>query len=103
MRNGPSTKGRPVLVRKEDGPIDKQRPKMKLVGEDGNIFAILGRASRLLRENGQQEQAKEMSGRVYQSGNYYKALHIISEYVETELSEKTHSKSKNEKERGDAR
>lgn len=67
---------------------------MKLVGEDGNIFAILGRASRLLRENGQAEQAKEMSGRVYQSGDYYKALHIISEYMETELSEKTPIKQK---------
>ena len=79
-------------------PVKKQpmpkRPKMKLVGEDGNIFAILGRASRLLRENGQAEQAKEMSSRVYQSGDYYKALHIISEYVETELSEKTPIKQK---------
>ena len=59
--------------------------------------------SRLLKENGQPDQAKEMCDRVYQSGNYYKALNIISEYVETELSEKTHTKSKNEKERGDAR
>lgn len=79
-------------------PVKKQpvpkRPKMKLVGEDGNIFAILGRASRLLRENGQAEQAKEMGSRVYQSGDYYKALHIISEYVETELSEKTPIKQK---------
>ena len=66
-------------------PVPK-RPKMKLVGEDGNIFAILGRASKLLRENGQPEKAKEMSGRVYQSGNYYQALHTISEYVETELT-----------------
>ena len=74
--------------------MDKQRLKMNLVGEDGNIFAILGRASRLLRENGQAEQAKEMSGRVYQSGGYYKALSIISEYVETELSEKQPDKQK---------
>ncbi len=79
------------------------RPKMKLVGEDGNIFAILGRASKLLRENGQPEKVKEMSDRVYQSGNYYQALHIISEYVETELSEKAPVKSKRERERGDAR
>lgn len=75
------------------------RPKMKLVGEDGssaacNIFAILGRASKLLRENGQPEKAKEMSDRVYQSGNYYQALHIISEYVETELSENIPPKQK---------
>lgn len=79
------------------------RPQMKLVGEDGNIFAILGRASKLLRENGQPEKAKEMSDRVYRSGNYYRALHIISEYVETELSEKAPVKSKRERERGDAR
>ena len=84
----------------QEHPASK-RPKMKLVGQDGNIFAILGRASRLLKENGQMEQAKEMSNRVYQSGNYYKALNIISEYVETELSEKAPVKS--QKDRGDAR
>ena len=77
----------------KEQPIPK-RPKMKLVGQDGNIFAILGRASRLLKENGQPQQAKEMSSRVYQSGDYYKALNIISEYVETELSEKTPPKKK---------
>lgn len=67
---------------------------MELIGQDGNIFSILGRASRLLKENGQPEQAREMCSRVCQSDNYYKALNIISEYVETELSEKTLSKQK---------
>lgn len=80
-----------------------ERPKMKLAGMDGNIFAILGRASQLLKENGQADQAKEMSSRVYQSGDYYKALNVISEYVETELTEKAPTKSRKEKERGDAR
>ena len=65
--------------------LSPHRPKMKLVEQDGNIFAILGRAARLLRENGQPEQAKEMCDRVYQSGDYCEALNIISEYVETEL------------------
>ena len=41
--------------------LPPHRPKMKLVGQDGNIFSILGRASRLLKENGQPDQAKEMS------------------------------------------
>ncbi|MFR1773657.1 MAG: hypothetical protein ACLSW7_15035 [Acutalibacteraceae bacterium] len=86
----------------KEQPVPK-RPKMKLVGQDGNIFAILGRASRLLKENGQPDQAKEMSSRVYRSGNYYKALCIISEYVETELSEKAPAKTRKEKERGDTR
>ena len=74
---------------------------MKLIGEDGNIFAILGRASRLLRENGQQEQAKEMTNRVFRSVDYYSALNIISEYVQTELSEKSPKKTK--KGRGEER
>ena len=77
------------------------RPKMKLVGEDGNIFAILGRASRLLRHSGQADKAEEMYERVTSSHNYYEALNIISEYVETELSDKTPSKQ--DKRRCDAR
>ena len=63
-----------------------QRPKMSLVSLNGNIFCILGEASELLHQVGQAEQAKEMKQRVKQSHDYYKALGIISEYVETELS-----------------
>ena len=67
-----------------------EKPKMNLVGEDGNVFAILGRASRAL------QQAKEMFDRVTSSDDYYEALNIISEYVETELTPKAHgSKPRN--------
>ena len=59
---------------------------MKLEGTDGNIFSILGKATQLLRENGQPEQAAEMARRVFQSHSYEKALAIVSEYVETELT-----------------
>ena len=68
-------------------------PKMELFGHDGNIFAILGRASRLLRENGQRDQSKEMCERVYGCHSYDDALFIISEYVETELSDPDHAKT----------
>ena len=68
-------------------PPAPSKPKMKLLGEDGNIFAILGRAGRLLRENGQGDLVQEITRRVQDSGDYYKALTIISEYVQTELSE----------------
>ncbi len=63
-----------------------KKPRMELLGHDGNIFAIMGRASALLREAGQGEQAKEMIGRVTSSHSYDDALRIISEFVETELS-----------------
>ena len=52
-----------------------------------DIADQLGDASRLLRCAGMSEQANEMADRVHKSGNYYEALGIISEYVETELSD----------------
>ena len=75
------------------------RPKMKLIGQDGNIFAIMGRASRLLKSAGQSDKAKEMCGRVMASKSYNAALTIVSEYVETELSPSPTPK----RDRGDAR
>ena len=75
------------------------RPKMKLLGEDGNIFAIMGRASRLLKNAGQSDKAKEMCDRVTASQSYSEALNIVSEYVETELSPSPTPK----RDRGDTR
>ena len=75
------------------------RPKMQLIGQDGNIFAIMGRASRLLTDYGQADKAKEMRDRVMSCDSYQKALNIVSEYVETELSPSPTPK----RDRGDAR
>lgn len=76
-----------------------KKPKMQLIGQDGNIFAIMGRASRLLKSSGQGDKAKEMRDRVMSCDSYQKALKIISEYVETELSPSHTPK----RDRGDAR
>ena len=76
-----------------------KKPKMQLIGQDGNIFAIMGRASRLLKNAGQCDKAKEMCNRVTASKSYAEALGIISEYVETELSPSPTPK----RDRGDVR
>ena len=76
-----------------------KKPKMQLIGQDGNIFAIMGRASRLLTDYGQADKAKEMRDRVMSCDSYQKALNIVSEYVETELSPTPAPK----RDRGDAR
>jgi len=75
----------------------------ELLGQDGNIFAILGRASALLKQAGMKEQADEMFQRVTASGSYEQALNIISEYVETELTPPpTQQRSNKKKETRDA-
>ena len=58
-----------------------QKPNCMLIGQDGNIFNLIGIATHTLRENGLADQAKEMYDRILESGDYYKALGIIGEYV----------------------
>lgn len=80
---------------KEKAP--PQKPKMELLGRDGNIFSLMGDASQLLQRAGMAEQNREMIERVTSCGDYYKALNIISEYVETELSPKIEPKKSTKK------
>ncbi len=65
-----------------DQPTQVQKkPDCPLIGQNGNIFFLLGMAARTLREHGMAEQATEMQTRAHQSGSYYEALGIIGEYV----------------------
>lgn len=60
------------------------KPKCKLIGEDGNIFNLMGIASRTLKRAGLEEEAKEMVDRIFKSESYDRALQIIMDYVEVE-------------------
>ncbi|NMB35610.1 MAG: hypothetical protein GX989_04905 [Firmicutes bacterium] len=60
------------------------KPRCKLVGADGNIFNLMGIASRTLKDAGLEQQATEMRERIFKSDSYNKALQIIMEYVEVE-------------------
>ncbi len=62
-----------------------EKPKCKLVGENGNIFYLIGMASRTLKNAGQPEKAKDMCNKITsQAKSYEEALVLISEYVEIE-------------------
>ena len=64
--------------------VEVKKPKAKLIGENGNIFNLIGIASRSLKQAGQGDKATEMSQRIMSSGSYDEALSIIMEYVEVE-------------------
>ncbi len=59
----------------------QEKPDCQLIVQDGNIFNLLGIASRTLKEHGMEAQSREMLARAYQSGSYHEALGIIGEYV----------------------
>ena len=65
----------------EQSKAEKVKPDCALIGQDGNIFNLLGIASRTLKQNGMACEAKEMCSRVTSSGSYCEALNIIGEYV----------------------
>ena len=58
------------------------KPKCKLIGTDGNVFALLSKVCKTLRQNDMGEQAKEVQDRVFNCGSYDEALSIMMEYVE---------------------
>lgn len=57
------------------------KPTVKLVGEDGNIFNILGKCAKALKDAGQKEKATELTNKVFASSSYEEALSICMEYV----------------------
>ena len=59
----------------------QSKPDCPLMGQDGNIFNLVGIASRTLKRKGLLDEASEMTARVCKSGSYEEALGIIGEYV----------------------
>lgn len=61
------------------------KPKCRLIGENGNIFNLMGIVSRTLKEAGEPEKAEEMIRRITSDAKSYdEALAILMEYVDVE-------------------
>mgnify|MGYP006399766091 FL=1 len=59
--------------------------KCRLIGEDGNIFNLMGIVSRTLKEAGEPEKAEEMIRRITgDAKSYDEALAMLMEYVDVE-------------------
>ena len=58
------------------------KPRVRLAGENGNIFHLLGICSRALKEAGQRDKVAELQSRVFAAVSYDEALGILLDYVE---------------------
>lgn len=56
--------------------------EVKLIGENGNIFNLIGITMREMSKYGLKQEAQEMKERVFSCGSYNEALNIIMEYVD---------------------
>ena len=61
-----------------------EKPACKLVGEDGNVFNVIGLVRRALVAAGQPDRATEFVRRAFAAGSYDAVLQLCFEYVEVE-------------------
>ena len=59
-----------------------EKPECRLLGEDSNVFNLLGIAARTLRDAGQPDRATELTNRAFACGSYPEVLALLDEYVE---------------------
>lgn len=57
---------------------------VKLVGEDGNVFNVIGRVSRGLKKAGLEDEARQFQQEALQCASYDEVLRLVFEYVEVE-------------------
>ncbi|MDE6132742.1 MAG: hypothetical protein K2G04_05150 [Oscillospiraceae bacterium] len=67
---------------------ERNKTDCPLIGQDGNVFNLIGIASKTLKNNGMTAEASEMSSRVFASCSYDEALSIIGEYVNITSADK---------------
>jgi len=58
------------------------KPRCKLTGTNGNIFALAGRAREVLIKVGRRRQSEQMNVRLLQAGSYQEAIRVIEDYVD---------------------
>lgn len=57
------------------------KPTCKLIGADGNVFAVIGNVSRALKQAGFKEQASEFQHKAFSAHSYEDVLMLADEYV----------------------
>ena len=67
----------------DDGNNAKRKPTVKLIGEDGNAFNILGRVKNALREAGMDAEADAFLKEAT-SGDYRNVLRCAMKYCDVE-------------------
>jgi hypothetical protein len=61
-----------------------EKPVVKLIGLDSNVFVLLGACTTALKRAGQREQADELIRKVMSAPSYDHALALMMEYCDVE-------------------
>jgi hypothetical protein len=60
------------------------KPKVHLVGENANVFNLMGLCTKELKKAGFPDHARKLHLEVFSSGSYSEALSIMSKYLDVQ-------------------
>ena len=63
---------------------ERPRPSVKLIGTDGNAFAVLGRVMRALREAGWSQEERDAFRMEATAGDYDHLLGTVMKHLDVE-------------------
>ncbi len=66
---------------------DFTRPPVRMVGEDGNAFAVIGRVSKALKGAGYRDKAKEWQSAAMACESYDALLGLVFDYADVDAEE----------------
>ena len=62
----------------------KLKPMCKLGGTDGNVYAIIGKVVKALKDEGLLKDAEDFAAKALGCGSYDEVLRLVMEVVEVE-------------------
>lgn len=67
---------------------NKGKPKVGLLGEDGNVFSVIGKVRQALVKAGFKDKADEFAGKAFNSRSYNEVLRLVLDYVEVGVADR---------------
>lgn len=67
--------------REESVAVSDRRPRIDLIGTDGNVFSIIGKVSEALKKSGMRDSADEFVESAMVSDSYEDVLKLATKYV----------------------
>lgn len=58
------------------------KPRCKLIGEDGNVFNIIGKVGRTLKDSGLENKFNDFKDKAFKSHSYDEVLRLCMDYVD---------------------
>lgn len=62
--------------------MEREKPKVKLINEDGNAFSIMGKVTKVLKKSGFKSEYIDQYKKEAMSGDYNNLLLVTMEYVD---------------------